>query len=233
MFSSILFCAVLSMGFAIAAPTTPSKSYVLVQNNCGTKLFVGQSENGQLYGSSIEVDAGESYKYQFDAGWAGRIWARKACSGKDCTFAGIGAPASLAEFYFKGPTNNDFYDISFVDGYNLPLTITPINGHTNGTTGDSNAFLCGNSVCDTLPTCPEEFQIKDADGDVTGCMSACTKFGTPEYCCTGKFDSESTCTGSAYAAQVKSGCPNVYTWAFDDSTSAYMCNAEGYKVTFC
>ncbi|KAI9030699.1 thaumatin [Phycomyces nitens] len=234
MLFSVLSTIALLASSVVAAPAERSvKPYVLVENNCDSKLYVGNTANGQLYGSSIPVNAGGSHKFVFDNGWAGRIWARKKCSGNDCTYAGIGAPASLAEFYFKGPTGNDFYDISFVDGYNLPLSITPINGHSNGTTGESNAFLCGSSVCSTLPSCPKGFESKDAEGNVIGCMSACTKFGTPEICCTGQYDTEFTCSGNEYAEQVKAQCPNAYSWAFDDSTSAYMCNAEGYKVTFC
>ncbi|KAK4239743.1 hsp70-like protein [Achaetomium macrosporum] len=84
--------------------------------------------------------------------WAGRVWGRTNCSfnsdgtgpsqhsggnghgvacltgdcfGKlDCEFTGQ-VPTTLAEFTLQGGSSNDqtFYDISLVDGYNLPLAI--------------------------------------------------------------------------------------------------------------
>lgn len=42
--------------------------------------------------------------------------------------AGGKPPATLAEFQLAGFGGKDFYDISLVDGYNLPMRITPVAG---------------------------------------------------------------------------------------------------------
>lgn len=76
--------------------------------------------------------------------WQGRVWGRSNCSfssngqassgnGQACTTGDCGGvlackspgtpPATLAEFTMNGSSSQTFYDISLVDGYNLPLAI--------------------------------------------------------------------------------------------------------------
>lgn len=68
--------------------------------------------------------------------WAGRFWGRTGCNDDnnrcvtgdcgdklECNGAGGAPPASLAEFKFKGSDGQDFYDISFVDGFNLQIAV--------------------------------------------------------------------------------------------------------------
>ncbi|KAF7732313.1 hypothetical protein EC973_005209 [Apophysomyces ossiformis] len=224
MFFSTLISTLFAAGLVAAAPVDQSPR-IEVQNSCGSKLYVGQSPNGQQYGSFVEVPAGGSHTFDFPMGWAGRIWGRTSCQGKSCTFAGIGAPATLAEFYLNG--KETFYDISLVDGWNLPVKITPIGSNGNGTVGDSNAYLCGISTCSSLPSCPTGFETSDG-----GCMSACTKYRTDEYCCTGAYNTPE-CKTNSFAQDVKAACPNAYSYAYDDTTSAYMCDSVAYSVTFC
>lgn len=74
-------------------------------------------------------------------GWSGRIWARTGCTfdefgvgkcqtgdcgGKlECNGNGATPPTSLFEITLGKGNDKDFYDISMVDGYNLPLLATP------------------------------------------------------------------------------------------------------------
>ncbi|KAJ6589792.1 Osmotin thaumatin-like protein [Mycena sp. CBHHK59/15] len=74
--------------------------------------------------------------------------------------AGTGVPpASLAEFNFKGPVS-DFYDISFVDGYNLPLRIDNTRG-------------CPTPACAVDLGPNSQKGPFDASGFPVGCSSAC------------------------------------------------------------
>lgn len=76
--------------------------------------------------------------------WSGRIWARTHCVMDDssyhftCAVGDCGSghiqchgacgipPASLFEFTLASNSGGkDFYDISLVDGFNLPLSVTP------------------------------------------------------------------------------------------------------------
>ena len=77
--------------------------------------------------------------------WSGHLRARTQCpeysSGKlvcatadcasgviECNGAGAIPPASLAEFTLRGNGGQDFYDISLVDGFNIPISVTPQGG---------------------------------------------------------------------------------------------------------
>lgn len=195
---------------------------VVVKNQCGYDLTVSKLTNGQSSGQSASVPQGSSKTYPVDETWEGRFWARTECSGNDCQIAGASDPASLAEFRFRGSGGEDYYDISFVDGFNLPISITPISGQGS----------CGSPTCSTLPSCPDDMKIT-ANGQFSSCQSACSKYNTDEYCCTGAFDSTSACSASSYSKAVKDDCPNAYSYAYDDATSTYSCTAEGYNVIFC
>ncbi|KAI8878419.1 Osmotin, thaumatin-like protein [Backusella circina FSU 941] len=216
-----LFSSIALAGMSVMA--APSSVVITVKNSCSSSIQVNQLTNDEAYGSSTMVAAGSSTKISVSSKWGGRIWARQGCSGSsDCQ---SGSPASLAEFLLNGGYNMDYYDISFVDGFNLPMTIAP-----NG--GSGSGYLCGTPKCTTLPSCPSGLEDKDSNGKVIGCKSPCTAYGTSEYCCT---DSErGSCGSSSYASAVQSACPEVYSYAFDDNTSMFSCSpTNGYTVTFC
>jgi len=57
-------------------------------------------------------------------------------------------PTSVAEFTLNGGGNVDYYDVSLVDGYDLPIAIAPDNAQCGGPS----------CVADLLATCPAELQ---------------------------------------------------------------------------
>lgn len=211
---------------AAAVMAAPSGGVTItVKNQCSSSLQVNQLTNGGGAGSAFTLAAGSSQDVNVASGWGGRFWGREGCS--DSSDCHSGAPASLAEFLMNGSGGKDFYDVSFVDGFNLPIGIEP-----NG--GSGSGYECGSPACSALPTCPSELQQKDGNGNVIGCMSACSAFGTSEYCCTGSNSTPGTCPSNKYASQIKSACPSVYSYAYDDATSTYSCApSSGYTVTFC
>lgn len=224
----LLSCGALLSGLVAGVPvirSTASKPFVVVKNSCPHSIVAGTSTNGNEYGSSLSISAGGSHTFDYDAPWEGRIWARKSCQGKTCDFSGMWAPTSLAEFHFFEGSQEDFYDISFVDGWNLPLSISPNSKSSNPY---NVARHCGAPKVASLPSCPAGFETDDG-----ACASACSHYRTPEYCCTGSSGTSDTCKGSSYAAKVKAQAPDAYSYAFDDDTSVYTCKADGYTVTFC
>lgn len=69
--------------------------------------------------------------------WAGRFWARTGChfgrgrcdtgdcgDSVECSGRGGAPPATLAEFTFNGYAGDDFYDVSLVDGFNVPISVS-------------------------------------------------------------------------------------------------------------
>src|SRR5260370_19012561 len=183
--------------------------------------------------------------------WSGRFWGRTYCtfnsSGKgpcetgdcgsvlQCNGAGGVPPATLAEFTLRGTTGNDFYDVSFVDGFNVPMTITPVGG---AQPKPGNPYWCCVAGCgtDLNPNCPAALQEKDTSGRIVACKSACEAFNTDQFCCRGAFNRPATCKPSNwpvdYANYFKSNCPYAYSYAYDDPTSTFQDKGASFKITF-
>jgi Thaumatin family len=185
--------------------------------------------------------------------WDGRFWGRTGCnfpgepeydasqpvgckSGdcnklERCQVTGD-LPASLAEFNLVG--NPDYYDVSLVDGYNLPMVVTPSGIASSVTLENSQAGSCAipGCVADLNSTCPKELQVVVGQ-TVVGCKSACTAFGDPKYCCTGSFNSPKACPPTDYSKIFKQACPTSYSYAYDDLTSTFGCSGStNYTITF-
>ncbi|CAL5373390.1 unnamed protein product [Camellia sinensis] len=206
-------------------------------NKCDFTLWPGILGTPTLDSTGFELPKGGSRSFQAPTGWSGRFWGRTGCnfdgSGHgscstgdcgsnqvECNGAGATPPATLAEFTL-GSGTQDFYDVSLVDGYNLPMFV-----EVSGGSGSCAATGCAE---DLNRKCPTELRV--ADGDA--CRSACEAFGSPEYCCSGEYSSPSTCTPSVYSQMFKSACPRSYSYAYDDATSTFTCTAADYIVTFC
>ncbi|KAF8137400.1 thaumatin [Boletus edulis] len=216
-------------------------------------LFTG---TGTLpnYPTGWEAAAFTAVTFQVPSDWtAGRIWGRRDCDfstnpgpnscldggcngGLECDpNGGTGVPpASLAEFTLNSG-GTDFYDVSLVDGYNLPLSIT-------------NTVGCGIANCpvDLGPNCPAPLIGPfDSTGFPVGCKSACEANldGNPSNspnCCSGQYNTPATCpsSGVAYYSYFKSNCPNSYCYAYDESsgTALWTCPSNlnaVYTITFC
>lgn len=216
-------------------------------NSCQYTIWPGVLSNAGsllLANGGFELQPGQSAQLEPSTGWSGRFWGRTGCSfsssgegtcasgdcgGKlQCSGAGAATPATLAEFTLAGMQSNikqDFYDVSLVDGYNIPITVTPKGG--SGT--------CGTAGCssDLNLNCPSELQDLN-DGGVVGCKSACNAFQSPQYCCQGAYANPTTCQPSVYSEIFKTACPNAYSYAYDDPTSTFTCTAApNYSIVFC
>ncbi|CAM0139737.1 hypothetical protein VKS41_008954 [Umbelopsis sp. WA50703] len=221
-------------GMAMAAPleSRASAKSITVKNNCGNTMTVGWLTNGQSndHSTLFDLNAGASQTINPPgSNWGGRVWARDQCSHSDltnCGTSGAVSPASLAEFLFNGAGNQDYYDVSLVDGYNIPIQITP-----NGKTATSQ-YQCGSPEAVNLPTCPSANQVT-VNGKVVGCKSSCSLTGSPQDCCTGAYNTPDKCPINSFAEVVKKANPDAYSYAYDDQTSTYTCDATGYTVTFC
>lgn len=136
-------------------------------------------------------------------------------------------PATLAQFSLHhGPNDLSSYAVSLVDGFNVPMTVTPHEG--NG--------VCPVVGCkgDLLATCPRVLQVRARGGYVVGCKSACEAFGKDEFCCGGHFNSPQTCKPSSYSEFFKSACPSTFTYAHDTPSLTHECSApRELKVIFC
>lgn len=142
----------------------------------------------------------------------------------NCLGTGGRPPVSLAEITFDADCcgGKDFYDVSLVDGYNLPLAMTPIAGTYILGTNDRPEYDCKAAGCftDINSICPTELQLFGSGG-VVACKSACEAFNTDQYCCRGANNTPDTCPPFSYSQLFKnvSACGIV---ALVLDTSAYM-----------
>ncbi|PSS29937.1 Thaumatin-like protein [Actinidia chinensis var. chinensis] len=198
--------------------------------------------------TGFSLQSGASTTISVPESWSGRLWGRTLCAensatGKftcvtgdcgsgtvDCGGAGAVPPATLAEFTLNGAGGLDFYDVSLVDGYNLPMLVVP----RGGAGGNCTATGC---VAELNGQCPAELRVVSGGAygtdESVACKSACLAFGDPQFCCSGAYATPDTCKPTSYSEFFKSACPRAYSYAYDDGTSTFTCASADYVITFC
>ncbi|KDP29200.1 hypothetical protein JCGZ_16589 [Jatropha curcas] len=217
-----------------------------ITNNCPYTIWPATltGSGNQLSSTGFELPSKASLNLIPTPPWSGRFWVRTGCTadstGKfscatgdcasgqvQCNGAGGNPPASLAEFYIAPDSGKDFYDISLVDGFNLPISITPQGG-----TGSVECQSTGCSA-NVNTVCPQELAV-NGEGGVIGCKSACVALGQPQYCCTSEYGTPEKCPPTSYSLIFKNQCPQAYSYPYDDKTSTFTCSGgANYLITFC
>ncbi|KAH0938564.1 hypothetical protein HID58_006025 [Brassica napus] len=168
-------------------PGVEPTSFVMV-NKCEYTVWPGLLSNAgvpPLPTTGFVLQKGEEQTIDAPASWGGRFWGRTLCStgtdGKfscatgdcgsgtlECSGSGATPPATLAEFTLDGSGGLDFYDVSLVDGYNVPMLVVPQGG------SGQNCSSTG-CVVDLNGSCPTELRVTSVDGakQSMGCKSAC------------------------------------------------------------
>ncbi|KAK0598599.1 hypothetical protein LWI29_036201 [Acer saccharum] len=123
-------------------------------------------------------------------------------------------PRTLAEYAFREFNNLDFFDVSLMEGFNVPLEF-------RGTSSDCTRVI--KCTADINGLCPTELRHSG------GCYHPCAVFKNNQFCC-----NDGNCGPTAYSQSLKDLCPDVYTYPMDDATSTFTCpNGADYKVVFC
>ncbi|KAL6641584.1 hypothetical protein ACP70R_019765 [Stipagrostis hirtigluma subsp. patula] len=190
-------------------------------------------------GGGMRLDAGESWTLDMPDGTTnGRVWPRTGCTFDstgngscqtgDCggvlSCTGSGQPPNtMAEFSLAQFGGLDFFDISIIDGFNVPMDFLPVPTNGQGRKGCTRGPRCPANIA---LQCPAELK---APG---GCNNACTVFKQDEYCCTGA--NNRSCEATDYSAFFKQMCPDVYSYPQDDASSTFTCpSGTNYQVVFC
>jgi len=144
-------------------------------------------------------------------------------------------PATLAEVNFDAWDSLDFYDVSMVDGSNLPMYINTTSS-SGGTVDPISSDGCVPAGCTKPVVCPTVLDVK-VGGTVVGCISACARLDTDQLCCRGQYSSRAACNPTTwpvdYAAVFKRAEPYAYSYVDDDATSVFTCKGVcDYRITF-
>ncbi|WOH07827.1 hypothetical protein DCAR_0727261 [Daucus carota subsp. sativus] len=206
-----------------------------ITNNCPYTIWPATltSSGPAISSSGFALASHTSNTLDAQASWSGRIWARSFCNdaGTSCGTGDCGnlqcgsggaPPATLIEFTLNGDGGKDFYDVSLVDGFNLPVNVVPGGG-------------CPQTSCpvDVNADCPGDLAVKDQSGGTIGCKSACVAFNQPQYCCTGDHGTPDTCPPTDYSKYFKGKCPQASSYAYDQSSTFTCPTGPDYAITFC
>ncbi|KAL8507082.1 hypothetical protein ACS0TY_017826 [Phlomoides rotata] len=139
-----------------------------ITNQCPYTVWGAATNGGR------RLDPGETWSLDVSAGsQSQRIWGRTGCNfdgnGRGSCQTGDCAgllecnpsvsgrpPLTLAEFSLNGGGNNDYYDISVIDGFNVPMSLNPTNG-------DCPQLTCRD------PNCPDAYQFPTDDTKTKAC----------------------------------------------------------------
>ncbi|KAJ1256078.1 hypothetical protein BS78_K088200 [Paspalum vaginatum] len=216
-------------------PLSTDGATFTITNNCSYTVWPAAVPAG----GGQQLNPGETWTVDVPAGTTGgRLWARTGCSfnstgnGKcktgDCggvlSCTGYGQPPStLAEYGLSQFNGMDFFDISLVDGFNVPMDFLPAPANLQEGKSCSKGPRCAANITSQCPG------VLVAPG---GCNNPCTVFRQDVYCCTG--DSSNTCGPTNYSKYFKEMCPDAYSYPKDDSTSTFNCpTGTNYQVVFC
>ena len=232
-----------------AGPTTQSASnptsvtrpagghLITIVNAVNQTIWATTNPNAQhpIPQTSWRLDPGQSVTFAVPQGWGGRVWGRTGCSGNGSghCLSGDSPPATLAELTLDSFDGLDFYDVSLVDGSNLPMYIN--TSHRVGTDPVSSTG-CYQGACTKPIVCPGPMQVK-AGGQVVACTTPCTAFGGDAYCCRGAWSGRENCDPAKwpvdYAKLVyKDAEPYAYSYAFDDSATMSCKGDCDYRIVF-
>ncbi|XP_050377290.1 thaumatin-like protein 1b [Argentina anserina] len=237
---------------------TESASFEIL-NNCSYTIWPGLVSTyydtvDTLSTTGFTLKSGESFNLSVPKSWHGRVWGRTLCNESSttgnfsCFTADCGSgkiecdgnvgnpPATFAQFQLNiNATGMDMYGVSLADGFNLPMVVVPRGGGRN----------CNSSGClaDVNGECLKELRLaRDGSQETVACMTPCTAFNDPKFCCSPKVYlpiSPETCGGNIYTEFFKQICPRANTYAFNDpSTSVqnqttYTCASANYSIVFC
>lgn len=118
-----------------------------------------------------------------------------------------------------------FYDVSVVDGYNLPISVST-------KPADRKCWIggCAKSI---NSVCPPELQVLDQSGAIIACKSACLAFDLDVFCCRNSYGKPQKCKASMYSQMFKDACPSYFSYAYDSPPPLVNCYSKEYVITFC
>lgn len=222
---------------------------VLIANTTEQTLWVAvtQQKEHPIPRTRWTLSPGASTTVLLPKGWGGRIWARTGChtdgSGRNVCQSGYcadneacvqpdPAPTTLAELALDAWSGLDFYDVSMVDGANLPMWINVFHTVTKDPVSSRG---CSSAGCTKPISCPAAMRVNKGGTEVA-CKNPCTAFNTDATCCRGAWAGREKCVPSRwpvdYTQVFKKAEPFAYSYAFDDSATMSCKGGCDYRVTF-
>jgi PKD repeat protein len=166
-------------------------------NNATSGKHRAQCEGSIIGNGGFKLEAaGDIQTFSVNDGWQGAWFGRTNCSfvgdlgscetgdclaadgwgHLNCSGVGSAAPASKGEINIDLGSGIDYYDVSLVDGYNLPMQIIPHDYNPAYVSADSaDHFRCTAAGClnsSALSSCPADL-VYQPNGNIVGCQDDC------------------------------------------------------------
>ncbi|CAJ2659217.1 unnamed protein product [Trifolium pratense] len=161
--SSLLFFFTLQLSVTVVI----SAKFTII-NQCNNTVWPASyntSGNAILPTTGFNLTSGENSTIMAPAKWSGRIWGRSLCDGNfSCVTGDCGSGklvlvvcnkrselplVTLAEFTLNGFNDQNLYNVSLLDGYNVPMDVVPLGGsgkcNSTGCSTDYNVVFCPTS----------------------------------------------------------------------------------------
>ncbi|XP_027915244.1 thaumatin-like protein 1 [Vigna unguiculata] len=155
---------------------------VTITNKCKYTVWpaiLSAAGSSSLATTGFVLVSGNSKTLPVPPAWSGQLWGRTLCfldtNGKfscvtgdcgtstvECAGGNPKSPVTLVEFDFNGTGHMNLYDISLVEGFNLPVRVASRGGNCSAT--DCSVDL--NAVC------PTEHKVI-RNGEAVACKSTC------------------------------------------------------------
>lgn len=228
------------------APGLTLAHEVTFVNQCNETIYVGVVPNpgaALIQKGGFRLDALQNDSVTLPFGWSGRFWGRTQCKewGEMCETGRCGenwmhclgeipaAPVTFVDLRLDTPGSGvDFYSVTLVNGYNIPIRVAPVEGSFQNLTGIQDYCLWAGCQNDLNYICPAELQAFGTRGQLVGCRSACDVFQEDQYCCQGSFDTADSCQPFAFAETFKQSCRRAYSYALDQEMSDFTCLGKDY-----
>ncbi|CAL5214758.1 unnamed protein product [Lathyrus oleraceus] len=140
-----------------------------IVNRCSYTVWPAATPRG----GGRQLNSGQTWSIDIPAGTSsGRIWGRTGCnfdgSGRgscqtgdcggalSCSLSGQ-PPLTLAEFTLNGGNNQDYFDLSVIDGFNIPMQFAPTSN------GCNKVRTCREK------SCPDAYQYPSDDTKTVSC----------------------------------------------------------------
>ncbi|KNA09454.1 hypothetical protein SOVF_153320, partial [Spinacia oleracea] len=214
-----------------------------IENNCNYTVWpVIRNRNTAARTNTNVTDGffllgGDSKVINVNSSWTGQLWGRTQCSTNsltknfscltgDCGTGNINCrdmpyipPVTLIELTTSSETKQDFYDVSAVHGYNIPVAVSPQSGGSGSGGGYCTVIGC---VFNYNDDCPEKLRVIK-NQNIIGCRNPCDVLDTNE------------CNGNSSSFIFKKACPRAYSDTLDDVAATFVCsnNKTSYTISFC
>jgi len=200
------------------------------------------STNATLPTTGLILMSGKTSTVTAPDTWSGSFWGRTDCNIDSATekFSCVAGncrsgklarngkgpeqPTTLAHFSLSGDGGLDFYNVSVVDGFNVPILVVPVGGFGKN---------CSSTGCpvDLNNECPTHLRVCNKS-KVVACQGVCSALKLKPFCCV-KYSYPETCELRSYSLVFKRACPDAYSYPYDYGTKTFSCSSESYGIIFC